>query len=95
MLEILEKWNRWGTNPLDSGIPRQILEKIRSYLHTKEIIALTGPRRSGKSTILYQLMDTLENEGMQQEAMLHVNFEEPKLLPFLNLETLDTLYESY
>ena len=95
MQEVLEKWNRWGTNPLDSGIERQILPDIQRYLHKKEIIVLKGPRRAGKSTILYQLMDILEKEGITQEAMLHVNFEEPKLTPYLNTNILDELYDWY
>lgn len=95
MLDVLYKWNRWGTNPLPSGIPRQMTAKITPYLYTSEIIVLVGARRSGKSTILYQLMDALENKGIPQSAMLHINFEEPKLIPFLDLKGLDEIYDSY
>jgi predicted AAA+ superfamily ATPase len=69
--------------------------RIFPYLHTSEILVLVGPRRSGKSTILYQLMDALEKEGIPQQAMLHINFEEPKLIPFLTLSGIDALYETY
>jgi predicted AAA+ superfamily ATPase len=95
MLEILAMWNRWGTNELLSGIPRDITDKIIPYLHSEEIIPLTGPRRAGKSTVLYQLMDALETEKIPMQAMLHINFEEPKLTPYLNLEGLDELYSAY
>lgn len=95
MLDILSRWNRWGSNPLESGILRQITAKIIPYIHTKEIIVLVGPRRSGKSTILYQVMDALEKNGIPPKAMLHLNFEEPKLIPLLNLKGLDDLYEAY
>ena len=40
-------------------------------------------------------MDILEKEGITQEAMLHVNFEEPKLTPYLNTNILDELYDWY
>lgn len=95
MLDILYKWNRWGTNRLDSGILRRMTGQILPYISTSEIIALVGPRRSGKSTILYQIMDALEKENVPQQAMLHLNFEEPKLIPFLHLKGLDEIYESY
>lgn len=95
MLEILEKWNRWGTNSLKSGILRQITERISDYVDTQEIIVLTGPRRSGKSTVLYQIIDILEERKIPQEAMLHINFEEPKLSPLLNGDILDKLYDCY
>lgn len=95
MLEILGRWNRWGSHPLTSGITRQITPTIIKYAHTKEVIVLKGPRRSGKSTILYQIMDALEAEGVPREAILHVNFEEPKLSPYLSLNMLDELYDTY
>lgn len=95
MLEILHLWNRWGSNPLKSGIVRDIVAKILPYLHNEEIIPLIGPRRAGKSTVLYQLMDALEKQGIPQEAMLHINFEEPKLASYLNLEGLDQLYDTF
>jgi predicted AAA+ superfamily ATPase len=95
MLDILYRWNRWGSNPLDSGIKRKMTERILQYVHTKEIVVLIGSRRSGKSTILYQIMDALEKENVPREAMLHINFEEPKLIPFLTLKGLDEIYDAY
>jgi len=95
LLETLTLWNRWGKNPLPSGIARDITPKIVPYLHTDEIIPLTGPRRSGKSTVLYQLMDVLEKEGVPEEAVLHINFEEPNLTPLLSTEGLDELYSTF
>ncbi len=50
-------WNRWGSNLLNSGIFRQMTRKILPYINTSEMIVLVGPRRSGKSTMLYQIMD--------------------------------------
>ncbi len=95
VIEILYKWNRWGSNLLKSGVLRAKTAEILPYVHTQEILVLIGPRRSGKSTILYQIMDALEKEGVAQQAMLHLNFEEPQLIPFLNLKGLDEMYDSY
>ncbi len=95
MLSILEKWNRWGSNPLNSKILRTYIPKISPYIHTDEVIALIGPRKAGKSTILYQIMDVLEQEGLPKEAIFHMNFEEPSVSSKLTLRTLDKLYESY
>jgi predicted AAA+ superfamily ATPase len=95
MEEILEKWNRWGSNPLESGIKRQIVSVIEKYLYKKEVIVIQGPRRAGKSTIFYQLMDILEKEKIKKEAILHINFEEPKLTPHLNKNIIDELYNWY
>lgn len=95
MLDILSKWNRWGSGRLDSGILRQMTSQILPYVHTPEIVVLIGPRRSGKSTILYQIIDSLEKEGLPKQAILHLNFEEPKLISSLNLKGLDDIYDAY
>ncbi len=95
MLDTLEKWNRWGSNQLNSKILRSYTALITPYIHTEEIVVLTGPRRAGKSTILYQLMDVLESHGVPREALFHMNFEEPRLSSKLTTEMLDKLYECY
>ncbi|MCE5317723.1 MAG: ATP-binding protein [Parachlamydia sp.] len=56
---------------------------------------MIGPRRAGKSTVLYQLMDELEKQGISQEAMLHINFEDPKLASNLTLDGVDSLFDTY
>lgn len=95
MIEVLYRWNRWGSNPLKSGILRKKTAELLPYLDTPETLVLVGPRRAGKSTILYQLMDALEKKDVPPQAMLHINFEEPRLVPLLNLKGLDDLYENY
>jgi len=95
MLSILTQWNRWGNAALNSGYPRETTEKILPFIDTPEIVTLTGLRRAGKTTILYQLMDHMADQGIPTEAMLHMNFEEPGLAPKLKLELLDELYQCY
>lgn len=95
MLDILFQWNRWGSAKLNSGYCRDITTTILPFVHTPEIVALTGMRRSGKTTVLYQLMDYLENQQIPKSAMLHMNFEEPGLGPLLGLDLLDTIYRTY
>jgi uncharacterized protein len=95
MLEILARWNRWGNAKLNAGLQREITAKLHPFLNSNEVVALIGARRAGKTTVLYQVMDILEKTGVKQEAMLHINFEEPALSPKLSLELLDQLYDSY
>lgn len=94
-IDTLLKWNRWGSNPLESGRKRRVTATLIPFFHTEEIVTLTGLRRVGKSTILYQIMDLLEAEGIAPKALLHINFEEPALAPYLNLDLMDRLYEIY
>ncbi len=95
LLRILSRWNRWGEARLDSGQPREIVEKLGPFLDTPEIVALVGPRRAGKTTVLFQIMDLLEASGVVRKALLHVNLEEPALGPELSTELLERLYTVY
>lgn len=95
MLDILARWNRWGSGVLCSGIEREITAKLQPFLNSPEIVALIGPRRAGKTTVLFQVMDILEKLGIPQQAMLHVNLEEPALSAGRDLELLDEIYHTY
>ena len=77
MIDLLSRWNRWGAATLAPGHARDVLEQIEPVLDTKDVVGLVGPRRAGKSTVLYQLMDTIARRGVPPDQMLHVNCEEP------------------
>lgn len=95
LLTALERWNRWGTAALPSGILRDRTRDLEPFLDTREIVGLVGPRRAGKSTILFQVMDALERAGVPREAMLHFNAEEPSLAGHEGVELLDRVYDTY
>jgi len=54
---------------------RDLLANISKWLDDKRIIILTGVRRSGKSTLLRQIMENKEN-------YCYVNFEDERLIEF-------------
>lgn len=95
MLDILINWNRWGNNPLSPGYSRHILSKICSFIEAPEAITLIGMRRSGKSTLLHQVMSFLEEQGIPQKNMLYVNFEDPGFSNHLTPQLLDKIYRVY
>jgi len=60
LLEILNSYNRfWATGAIEAGIPRQVLGRCARELNQKEILLLKGVRRSGKSTLMAQMIRTL------------------------------------
>lgn len=63
MLDTLSRWNRWGTAILPPGVPRDVTTALLPFVETPEVVALVGPRRAGKSTILFQLMEHLLDRG--------------------------------
>lgn len=94
MLGVLEKWNFW-TRPNDkAGLRRVITGDVSKFIKDKQIVTLTGIRRSGKSTIMYQVMDELVKKGSDPKDILYVNFEDP-FFAKSGLEILDAVYKAY
>ena len=95
IIESLLVWNFWEKD-IDTGIPRdEYLRKIKRYLKTDEIVTLTGVRRSGKSTILLQVLANLIKKDVPRVNTLYVNFEDPRFYNFLNIDLLDNIWEAY
>src|SRR3989344_1780310 len=72
----LEKQNPWWFNkPYITGIPRlHNYPYLLKYLNAPEILLLLGARRTGKSTLLYQLISSLK---VNPQAILFINLDEP------------------
>lgn len=95
LFDSLQRWNLWGSWQLPDSFAREQTGEICRYIDTEEVIALIGPRRAGKSTILYQVMTHLLNSKIDVRSILHINFEEPGLSPLLEPKLLDKLYDLY
>ncbi|MHA1272564.1 MAG: ATP-binding protein [Promethearchaeota archaeon] len=95
IIEILSSWNFWNKKH-DTGIFREkYLEKLNNLLKTEQIIAITGIRRSGKTTLMKQFIKKKIIEGENPLSFLYVNLEEPKFLGELSLEFLQQIYDAY
>ena len=75
-LESQNPW--WFDKPFVTGVDRlQYFPEIRQYLPVKEILLLIGARRTGKSTLVYQIIRSLLDTGTNKEAILYINLDEP------------------
>ncbi len=60
--EIIVRQNRhWRGEKFPEGIERDIRSNVARFLDTKYVLVITGVRRSGKSYLLFQLIDVLLN----------------------------------
>lgn len=79
----LAAWNPWweeGTVPAALvGRPRRLTDRLVAELDAPEVTTLTGIRRSGKTTIMLQLVDALLRRGVAPPAILFANLEDPGL----------------
>ncbi|MCB1192514.1 MAG: ATP-binding protein [Leptospiraceae bacterium] len=62
-------------------------------LNSKKIISLIGVRRSGKSSVLFYLINTLK-ENTPSQNIIYINFEDDRLFG-TKLSDLDSLIEGY
>ncbi len=96
ILEILNNYNRfWATGQIDAGIPRDLLGRCARQLETKEALLLKGVRRSGKSTLMAQLIRVLLEQGKEPTRILRVNLEEPLFAAEYSTELLERIYRIY
>ncbi len=95
IISILDKWNFWNQK-INTGFGRDYyLSKMERYLEMPEIVALTGVRRSGKSTIILQVIEKLIQSGVKPINTLYVNFEEPKFGDQSNSALLSEILDAY
>ncbi len=94
-IEKLVEWNQWWESRKVSkelqGRKRQEYKELLDSINVNEITVITGIRRCGKSTLMYQMIDNLLKKGVKPENILFVNFEDKKLLK----DTLDDIYSAY
>jgi len=94
-IEKLNEWNPWWEdisliNDL-KGKPRSKYRQLTDSVKIREITIITGIRRAGKSTLMYQMIDNLLKKGLDPKQILFVNLEDKKLLD----DGLDDIYECY
>ncbi len=73
----------------DTIVPREYTVPVK----TKKIVSLIGVRRSGKTYILFSLIEKLRKE-IDTTNIVYINFEDDRLFP-IGLKDLDGLLEGY
>lgn len=82
---ILRPYNPWWSNPTRGfdNLPsfrRPIFDSLSEELKTvPQILSVTGPRRIGKSTLLYQLLQKLIADGISPQHLIYYSFDDPVL----------------
>lgn len=95
IIEILIESNFWRQDQ-NVGIERtNYLNRLSDLAREGMAVTIVGPRRSGKSTIMYQLIKRLIDGGVPRENTLHVNFEDPRFYGELNPQFMSKLFDAY
>ncbi len=89
ILEIAATWSFWD-RPLPTSVPRQV--DLPDALSDSLCLVVQGVRRSGKSTLLQQIVTHYD---LNLEHCVFLNFEDPRLAGVLTYEVLDAVVEQF
>lgn len=84
LIEQDQKWRSWA-----SGVPREKLEEVQRYLDTPHAVIVSGIRRTGKSTLLAQIL-----QKHYAQDIYFLNLEDERLLDF-EVKDFNLLYELF
>lgn len=80
--EEIQRFNPWWTQKFQVEYKeRKIYQKLQKYMETDQIIALTGLRRTGKTTLMQKVIQDQIKKGKNPEDILYFSFDE-----FQNIE---------
>lgn len=88
-----EIFKRLITDFIEKDIKNILPRAYDIPVESKKIISLVGVRRSGKSSLLFGIVNKLR-ETKPRENIIYINFEDDRLYP-LELLHLDLILESY
>jgi len=96
-LDLLIRFNEWWKTgivrkDLKKDNKRDLFNQILNYLKDKQILAIYGLRRTGKSTLMYQLIDHLISNNIDPKNILYISFDE---LLTKQTHIIDDVLETY
>ncbi len=101
VIKVLRQYNPWWRMP--SSVKEEIkphkrlayYEALKMLKHKsiRRFVVLSGVRCVGKTTILYQIIDSLIEEGINPRNILYATFDNP-ILKLVNVESVLSIYES-
>ena len=96
-LFLINNWWTTGNVPFEyqDTIPREKTREIERFIDDREILILIGPRRSGKTTIIYQLIDSLLQSGTSPKNIMYISLDDPEMTLDMGDDLFIRLFESY
>lgn len=100
IIKVLRQYNPWWRKPAEikevskpqKRIAYYEAMKIMQHKTSRRFSILSGARRVGKTTILYQMIDRLISEGVSPRNILYVSFDNP-IVKLVNTENILSTFE--
>ena len=92
MLNLITFNRWWDTNQVDSiylrPYKRQLYKTLVEHLSARQVLVIYGLRRTGKTTLMYQIIDFLLKTGVNPKNVFYFSFDE-------KISTLEELLRNY
>jgi len=101
LLEILRELNPWWETkeiPREKDYPEErfLINEFKNRVEEKRIIALVGPRRVGKTILLYQLIKyLLKEKKINPKQILYLLGDDPEITLFLSQGNFGQIIKTY
>lgn len=100
IIKVLQQYNPWWRSPSvipDETKPHKRLAYyealwVLEHPTIRRFAVLSGARRVGKTTILYQMIEKLLHDGVAPKNILYVSFDNP-IVKLVSVEAVLDLYE--
>lgn len=100
VIKVLRQYNPWWRTSSaikEESKPQKRLAyyealKMMKHKSIRRFAVLSGARRVGKTTIMYQMIDSLIDEGINPKNILYVSFDNP-IVKLVNVESILSIYE--
>ena len=101
VMKVLRQYNPWWRVPSairEESKPQKRVAyyealKMLTHKSIRRFVVLSGMRRVGKTTILYQIIEHLIDEGVNPKNILYVTFDNP-ILKLIHAEHVLAIYEA-
>ena len=96
--EIIAQNPWWREKAIDKNkigsIERRVFGNLKKTLNSGKVACLIGPRRAGKTTLMYMLMDRLVKNGTKPENIFYVSADNAKTRMALE-QDFDSIIKDY
>jgi len=92
---VLYRFNPWWEKePEWRFIPREkYLNRLKQYLHTKDVVIITGLRRVGKTTIMKMMIKELLKQGIPPGKIFYISLDFYSLERFSILDIIEEFFK--
>ncbi|MEW6327039.1 MAG: ATP-binding protein [Thermodesulfobacteriota bacterium] len=97
ILRDINEW--WVTGRVNDSflepVPRKVTPEIQQVIDERQIILLEGPRRVGKTSIIFHIIQNLMDKGIAPRRIIYISLDDPLIIKEKFFEKLTDIIETH